>query len=130
MLELDLDRFAPFRLIAVEPVATPWPTILEFAWDRDQLSIVPHSRGPICLVSSGLGDSEVAPRLDLFSSWFGPDPMPERQAEFHRHSWSNRPEISVMMRRPEARTVSITTLRVEASGVRAKIQWEYLSVPG
>lgn len=129
MLDLELDRFAPFRLVALEPSGSGWPNVREFAWDREQLSIASHTNGPLCLVSSGLGDSKAAPRLELFSSWVTQDPTPETQRAFHRHRWQDRPEISVLMHRAEARTVSVTTLVVRG-GPEPTIQWEYLSVPG
>jgi hypothetical protein len=64
--------------------------------------------------SSGLGDALAAgPRRALFEDWFR-DKATTRcvQDAFHRHRWPNAPEMSVRMSRPEACTVSITTLEV------------------
>jgi hypothetical protein len=102
----DLGETAPFRLLALDPdglsrVAT---------WDGLRLTIDQPSEGPVCLVSSGLGDHRVGPRLPLFDELVRPNPTPESQDAFHRHRWDDRPEISVLMSRRDARTVSITTV--------------------
>lgn len=103
-----LGETAPFRLLALDPegqtrVAT-WNG-LELALDE------PSEAGvPVCLVSSGLGDDRVEPRLTLFDELVRPDPTPQSQDRFHRHRWDDRPEISVLMSRPDARTVSMTVV--------------------
>lgn len=102
----ELADTAPFRLLAVDPnglsrVAT---------WDGLGLTLDEPVDGPVCLASSGLGDDRVAPRLPLFDQLVRPAPKPESQDAFHRHRWDDRPEISVLMSRPDARTVSITTI--------------------
>jgi hypothetical protein len=116
---LTLRHFAPFRLIAVETFAPQGPAILEASWDRTRLEVRRHAReaGAWCFVSSGLGDHLVQPRLGLFDELvLHPGPTPERQDDFHRHTWPDRPEISVLMARAEARTVSITTLEIGGGG--------------
>jgi hypothetical protein len=106
---MDLERFAPFRLLAVSGRE---PRSAELRWDRTELT-VSWQEGPLCLASSGLGDSRVLKRLDLFEDLVvRPGVSAERQDEYHRHSWAERPEISVLMCRDEARTVSITTVEV------------------
>ncbi len=110
---MDLERFAPFRLLAV---SGPDPVAAELRWDRSELTVAWHEQ-TVCLASSGLGDSRVLRRLDLFEELvLRPGPSPERQDEYHRHTWAERPEISVLMSRPEARTVSITTIEVTPEG--------------
>lgn len=112
--ELDLDAFAPFRLIAVDPRATGGGFIHELDWDRTSLQTRTHAAAPKCFASSGLGDEKVTGRLDLFESMvIGAGATPEAQDLFHGHSWADRPEISVMMSRREARTVSMTHVDVE-----------------
>lgn len=118
LAQLNLRHFAPFRLLTVAPGPTG-PIISEARWDRHNLDILWHAAIPLCLVSSGLGDSLVSPRLDLFEDMVAaPGQTSERQDEFHRHTWPTRPEISVLMSRQDARTVSITTLDV-LSGAEA-----------
>lgn len=127
---MELERFPPFRLVAIGPE----PGVAEARWDRAGLKVTWHGGAPICFVSSGLGDDLVLPRLDLFEELVvAPGPAPERQDEFHRHRWPERPEISVLMSREDARTVSVVTLDVDqnapgAAGMRVTMGYE--AVPG
>lgn len=107
----SLKAFAPFRLVAVDATGQELD-VIEARWDRREIRFTRVPRVPACFVSSGLGDSRVLPRMDLFESMTatGAVPLSIRQDEFHHHSWADRPEISVMMRRPDARTVSVTTI--------------------
>lgn len=105
---LDLNRYAPFRVIAVDREAAK---IVSLRWDRSLLEKEWHAL-PGCFVSSGLGDALVRPRLQLFDQLVRTKPNAESQDAFHRHTWTDRPEVSVLMARPDARTVSITTIEV------------------
>jgi len=131
--EFNLRHFAPFRLIGIEPVNNERPQrVLEARWDRERLDTAWHDGLPVCFVSSGLGDSFVLPRLDLFEETVvAPGATPDRQDEFHRHVWPERPEISVLMSREEARTVSLTSLEVVGSvaGVRVAMSYEPVPAP-
>jgi hypothetical protein len=122
---LELDRFAPFRLVGVEPVdaggggAEGWTyRVTEACWNLTDLVQEEHPAGPVCLVSSALGDPLVKPRLSLFDAMVrGASEHPGQaqalaQGRFHRHVWPASPEISVLMSRPDARTVSITAVDV------------------
>lgn len=114
---MDLSRFAPFRLLAVEPVRAAIGEIgrraLLASWDRHELRVVEVGPGPLCLASSGLGDSKVLPRLALFRDLvIRSGGTSAAQDRFHRHTWPAMPEISVLMSRSDARTVSITTVEV------------------
>lgn len=115
---LDLDRFAPFRLLAARPAPhdrgeQPANHILEASWDRTDLRVTRHAALPICLASSGLGDTLVQSRLPLFDGMvLAAGATPEAQDLFHHHSWADRPELSVMMSRAAARTVSVTTVEI------------------
>jgi hypothetical protein len=126
---LDLGRFAPFRLVAIGSDRG----IGEARWDRDDLSVTWHSGAPICFASSGLGDDLVLPRLDLFEEMVvASGAAPGRQDAFHRHRWPGRPEISVLMSREDARTVSLTTLEVDREGsgaTPARVCMRYETVP-
>lgn len=139
---LDLDRFAPFRLLAVGlPTArlsgrVPSFCAMEATWDRTSVSVLEHRAGHLCLVSSGLGDPLVKPRLALFDKMLRPLADGLRSAEaagvqdrFHRHTWADRPEISVLMSRLDARTVSITTVEVEAGEGAPRIAMRYEPIP-
>lgn len=113
---LDLHPFAPCRLIGI---GLERQGILEASWDGCATSIRWHVGPPSCFVSSGLGDHLVAPRLALFEDQVVRRcATPESQDAFHRHTWKDRPHLSVMMSRADARTVSVTTLAVaRRSGV-------------
>ncbi len=106
LADRDLVATAPFRLVAVDPDGHA----LLAAWDGLTLAPIEVLRPPFCLASSGLGDDRVRPRLPLFERLVVPDPTPKVQDAYHRHRWDERPEISVLMSRRDARTVSITTV--------------------
>ena len=108
---MELGKFPPFRIIAIDPA--DGMSIGEIRWSRRELTTHWHPDGPACFTSSGLGDALVRPRVALFEEMvLRPGPTPERQDEFHRHTWPDRPHLSVLMSRSDARTVSITTLEV------------------
>jgi len=71
---------------------------------------------PFMRASSGLGDALVSgPRAELFESTvarLAPPLLEGAQRAFHMHRWNDRRELSVLMDRREARTVSHTTIRV------------------
>jgi len=114
---LRLDRFAPFRMLAIDPGAhaAGRPGVIEATWDRSRLVLADSRPVPACFVSSGLGDVHALPRLDVFRTHvLDRGPTPEAQDEFHRHQWPGRPEVSVLMARADARTVSRTSVEVQA----------------
>jgi len=81
----------------------------------------------VCLVSSGLGDTLVRPRLELFDQEvLNPGVTPARQDAYHAHRWPDRPEISVAMERAAARTVSRTIVEV----VPARVTMRYIPIGG
>ncbi len=124
---LDLDVFAPFTLLAVDlrgPGGADGgaggrggePRVFRVEWDRRDVRRSEYASMPVCAVSSGLGDSLVQPRIALFDQLVTAEgARPEVQDRFHRHVWRGRPEISVMMSRADARTVSVTTVEVVAA---------------
>lgn len=118
--ELRPSDYQPFRL-----VATDGARIAVFASDGNALKVAVEDLGsrPRLFTSSGLGDMVVdAPRRGLFASMLeSGDPTPSRQDAFHRHSWPDRRDVSVCMERPEARTVSYTTIDVS----RVKVVLRY-----
>ncbi len=130
---MDLREFLPFRLIAVgQGAGAGRPRIVECRWDGTGVGVVRHDGSPICFVSSGLGDRLVEPRLALFESLVAAaGATPRSQDQFHSHVWPDRPHLSVMMSRADARTVSVC--RVEAvPGSGPGLPWgvgmEYLPV--
>jgi hypothetical protein len=122
---MSLRHFAPFRVIAIGPALEA--PIAEARWNRTRLEVRWHAQTPLCFVSSGLGDHIASPRLELFEEMVsGPGATPERQDEFHRYTIPGHSEVGVLMSRPDARTVSITTVETGPAGV----QMEYESVIG
>lgn len=112
LARMDLSPFPPFRLVGAE-TAAGGPRLFDAFWNRESLVTTVDHRAPVCFVSSGLGDSMVAPRLPLFDEMVGRNPTAEAQDAFHVHAWAERPEISVLMTRGDAMTVSITSVSVE-----------------
>jgi uncharacterized protein with NRDE domain len=122
LASMELSTFAPFRLLACD-MDGDVARVLEADWDRRSLTRRDHV-APTCFVSSGLGDSKVRVRLPLFDRSvreYGPD----AQDAFHHHVWPDRPELSVLMSRGDARTVSITTVEVGLSGGRPRVAMSY-----
>jgi hypothetical protein len=112
---IDARRFAPFRLLVVERRTIAVSRATDAALlDWSLASIV----RPLLFTSSSMGDASVDPvRRRLFDrmmaigspGWLG------AQARYHRHQWRSRPEVSVRMERPDALTVSRTTVDVTAA---------------
>lgn len=77
-------------------------------------------RAPLMLTSSSLGDDVVSqPRADLFRRLVLSSTRPLLgQAHFHRHQWPDKPHVSVRMSRPDAATVSVTSISVGPRGAR------------
>jgi hypothetical protein len=122
----SLESLAPFRLIAAEAGSA---AVAEARWDGSGLMVAWHAGPPICFVSSGLGDARVRGRLDLFEEMVvARGATAARQDEFHGHAWPDRPEVSVMMRRPDARTVSVTRVEVARSGGAPRVSMAYHAV--
>ena len=77
-------------------------------------------RGPFMMTSWSLGDAYVdVPRRRLFRRFMadrGGDRL-DAQRRYHRHRWPRRPDVSVMMSRSDARTVSQTVVDVTPGSV-------------
>lgn len=112
---LPRDRFQPFRVLAVmgHQAAVVAASTSDYSEQRAQLT------RPLMVTSSSLGDALVdPPRRALFdavmrrssSTWL------EGQVAFHAHAWPARRELSVLMSRPDARTVSRVLCDVGAAG--------------
>jgi hypothetical protein len=109
LARIDPGRHEPFRLVIADD-----RFIATVVSNGRQLrsSTGPLGRRPWMFTSSGLGDQTVlGPRTRLFEALMLASSDPVRaQDAFHSHSWADRPHISVVMRRPGARTVSCTVI--------------------
>ena len=113
----DCSRFNSFCLVAVDR-----REVALFTHDRHaDSSQVDALSQPYLATSSSLGDDIVeAPRRQLFEQLVLSEPRDRwllGQHRFHRTQWTGRPEISVLMERSDARTVSRTTVDVTATQV-------------
>ena len=118
----QLSAFAPFRLLAID-LTSRGVRLVEGTWDRVQWRVVEHSAPPVCFASSGLGDERVAGRLELFRAC--EVRTDKDQDAFHTHRWPTRPEVSVLMSRDDARTVSITRVEVRKLAGSPDVQMAY-----
>lgn len=115
---LDVHECAPFRLVAIDR-----DSVADFHWNGREATVGSHllGTGPALFTSSGLGDHRVtAVRGALFRDLFAGSDLfwPAAQDAFHRHRWAERPELSVNMARPGARTVSFALIELGATAVR------------
>lgn len=126
LIEWGDPRCAPFRLVAVDRTDAGVRAI-EAVYELGDIETREFPGGrrfrPLCWASSGLGDSRVQVRVPLFDEMVARDPTPGAQDAFHRHQWPDRPELSVLMARPDARTVSITTIEV-GTGTEPEVSYE------
>jgi hypothetical protein len=99
--------YAPFRLLLLDG-----RLLAEAVSDGAHLRVSPGQRiGPLLWTSSGLGDAIVeGPRRELFAEHCRMGNFDRGQDSFHQHHWPDRPHLSVCMRRPDAATVSYTTI--------------------
>jgi hypothetical protein len=111
-LALDARLFPPFRLVIASALG-----ISELVSDGSLITLrvtTPIDR-PAMFTSSGLGDHLVdSPRRKLFDESLGSSqtPNPRDQDAFHEHCWPDRQQLSVLMHRADARTVSRTVVTV------------------
>jgi hypothetical protein len=119
---LDPSRFAPFRLLVLGEEGS-----LELANDGTRLALGRSGPMPrLIRTSSSVNACEVrAARTRLFAEMV-PAGASHSQDAFHGHQWSDNEAASVLMVRPDARTVSRTVIDVFADRVRL----EYCAVPG
>jgi hypothetical protein len=114
--QLNLEDYANFRLVLINQHAVASVYSSAGSYERNAPTAI---NGPILFTSSGLGDALVdVPRRALFDAWFVPGANGrDLQDSYHRHSWPDRRDVSVCMSRPEARTVSCTTVEVDGTTV-------------
>lgn len=106
---LDARDYPPFRLIVLDAAIAA-----EVSSDGEDLDMMPASGLPPrwFATSSGLGDQVVERhRRELFEELvrLAPDDL-TAQRRLHDHRWPDHPELSVVMSRADARTVSRTTI--------------------
>jgi uncharacterized protein with NRDE domain len=110
---LNAAAFEPFRLVLVQGA-----TYAVLSSNGAALSVHAGSfTEPLMFTSSSLGDHLVSgPRRILFEQYVlsaaNVDARLEGQRRFHEHRWDDRPQMSVLMSRPDARTVSTTVVDV------------------
>jgi Transport and Golgi organisation 2 len=111
---IPVSRFRPFRLLVVSAhgvlEALSYGTVLEVVELRAQPTFV--------RTSSSVEPFETARRRTALFEWMVPEPSIAAQDRFHRHRWPLAPGASVLMARPEAETVSVTTVDVFARQAR------------
>ena len=114
--DLPLGRFEPFTLVVVQGHVVVSVTSAEPVLK----SRVQMLTKPLMFTSSSLGDEVAdAPRRGLFARLVQASTSPLRgQRAFHCHRWPHRPEISVLMSRRDAATVSRTLIDVGRRGIR------------
>ena len=118
---LDAAQFAPFRLVAASR-----RRLVVISSDGEAVEVIRRQLvAPIMFTSSSLGDMRVGPvRRALFAQLIGerPELWLAQQSRFHRHQWTERPEISVVMARADAATVSRSTIDVSARTVHFRYE--------
>jgi hypothetical protein len=115
---LEARGFLPFRVLACDRQGSWMEAICTGTTIHRSLQSLDT---PVMRTSSGLGDAIVmGVRRALFDSVVGRTGVLTAAAQdgFHRHRWPGAPELSVLMNRADARTVSITTVEVRDAGVR------------
>jgi hypothetical protein len=125
VLALDANSFQPFRLVLVQNrrIALVAGDGREFASAESTLE------RPYMFTASSLGDVFVdSPRRRLFECLMSHScGRHHGQLLFHRHQWIDKRDISVLMEREDAATVSRTVVDVTERGVA--LEYESL-IPG
>jgi hypothetical protein len=122
-------RLAPFRIVICQQRDVYWAEGGHRAAGAPQHLILDR---PFLFTSSSLGDATVfEPRKRLFEQLLaGMSDRPlDAQRLFHRHQWPDHPEISVLMHRSDARTVSRTQIDIGGSSERIRIHYETVPDP-
>ncbi len=118
MTLLNLRQFDLFHLMLVQG-----PDAAVLSSDGLALSVeTMRVSWPLVLTSSSLGDAVVVrARRRLFRQLVrnGEDWL-TGQNRFHAHRWKSRSDVSVLMERPDARTVSRTLLSVGRDGIEVR----------
>lgn len=120
----ELDDLTPASFWPFRVLITDGRELVEFRNEshKPSRSRRPLGPEPLMFTSSGLGDAVVdPPRRELFDRMVTLGPAAsENQDAYHRHRWPDRPDISVCMSRPDARTVSYAVVETTPKQV---IMW-------
>jgi hypothetical protein len=129
--ENDLVQYAAFRLVLLHPEAN---NAVQFRWNREQLSKESLTY-PVVLSSSSFKETEIVPgRLDFYNAEWKEafhqtdeiQSLITTQRSFHFSRQHTAPTShNVMMDRPDAATVSVSSVLVDSSGVR----FDYFDAP-
>ncbi len=113
---LNPRDYPPYRLVLMASGAF---VVIESDGHHLTSTTARSFREPMLLTSSGLGDAVVEqPRRILFETMLAPHrASPSTQDDFHNHRWPERLQLSVLMSRAEARTVSQTTLDIVSDSI-------------
>lgn len=114
--ETDATLYAPFTLLLA---TLDDGAVLTSDGQTLRVAMTGAWGAPLMLTSSGLGDHMVAScRRGLFEELCvrADDPL-EAQRAFHEHAWADRPHLSVLMSRADARTVSRTVVDLDEDRV-------------
>jgi uncharacterized protein with NRDE domain len=123
LMALPLRAFDPFTVVIAQGRSLGVVTS-----DGYQYAVTVQALDrPACFTSSSLGDALVLPpRLELFERAVARAREPLlMQSSFHAHQWTDRPHVSVNMRREGAATVSRTWISVSRD--RACLTYEPLA---
>ncbi|EGR1093471.1 hypothetical protein EFU33_10315 [Vibrio cholerae] len=109
--KLALSRFAPFTLLAFDPLLTQQQgEVSAYAWDGEQFCSGVTSSP---LFSSGVALGEVQRyRTQVYQHLTADGVTPEKLLAFHCHQHPQWPHLSVAMQRDDAHTVSFTHIKV------------------
>jgi hypothetical protein len=121
---IESSRFDLFRLVLAQETTLALLTSDGRSVSFSQSQLVE----PAMVTSSSLGDTVVeGPRRRLFTRLLSSaSPWTTAQRRYHFHQWSRHPELSVLMQRADARTVSHTV--VDVSAERVSLRYRPLGV--
>ena len=124
--ELRPNHFDPFQLVGVHGTSVAVAT----SDGHRLMKTFMRLEQPLMWTSSSLGDALVErPRRGLFDYLVADASVAERpaaQMRFHRHRWARSPELSVLMSRSDARTVSRTVI----DSYRDRVEMRYEALEG
>lgn len=108
------DRHRPFRLLVVSDQA-----VVEMVHVGPGSSLTRHDASArLIRTSSSVEPADTQERRTALFDHVVPVPSVAAQNRFHAHHWPQAPGASVLMTRPDARTVSVTVVDVFAHGFR------------
>ncbi|TVQ23049.1 MAG: hypothetical protein EA382_10860 [Spirochaetaceae bacterium] len=111
LVRADLLRYAPFTLLAIDPLCDP----LVHAWDGYRLQ-VDRAHAPV--VSSSFDSAAVlAARRDTYQRMIGPGPTPAQLRAYHQSHDPERGPYSVCVHREDGGSRSLTEIRVNTDEV-------------